>query len=232
MRFGGVTMVLAVAATVGLGSFTTLRAGAEIEPPAKPPGAAEVAQRLAFVAHAAFFSLEAKQPTLVDPQAFVAAPGAPQMTGLQGIAHVAGVRNAVMVDDPERPVLSGAGKPLGFTLGRWFAAAGSVDLVPLPNGTERVAMRFTRLVANGRYSLFENHFDMQPISFTPLDGAGTANGFVASKEGEANITVIAPAPLTHANAVLLVYHSDGIDHGQSRGDIGITAQHQLIARLP
>ena len=195
--------------------------------------AAPIAQRLAFVEHAAFFSLEAKQPTLVDPQAFVAvasAPGIPK--GLQGIPHIAGIRNAVMVDDPERPVLSGAGKPLGFTLGRWFAAAGTVDLAPQASGTERIAMHFTHLVSGGRYSLFENHFDTMPVTFTPLDGAGTANGFVAAKDGSAATTVIAPSVLTHDNAVLVVYHSDGIDHGQSRGAIGIDAHHQLIARIP
>jgi hypothetical protein len=32
--------------------------------------------------------------------------------------------------------------------------------------------------------------------------------------------------------VLVVYHSDGKTHGDSRGEIGVGAQHQLIARLP
>jgi hypothetical protein len=31
---------------------------------------------------------------------------------------------------------------------------------------------------------------------------------------------------------LLVYHSDGVDHGQQRGQIGVTAHHQLIIRVP
>lgn len=178
--------------------------------------------RLAFVEHAAFFSLEAKTPALIDPQVFVAVAAAPEVPkGLQGIAHIAGVRNAVMVDDSERPVLSGTGKSLGFTLGRWFA-----------NGTERIAMHFTHLVPNGRYSLFENHFDTMPVTFTPLDGAGTANGFLAAKDGAADVTVVAPSVLTHENAVLAVYPSDGIEHGQSRGEIGIVAHHQLIARIP
>ena len=195
--------------------------------------AAPIAQRLAFVEHAAFFSLEAKTPALIDPQAFVAVAGAPEVPkGLQGIPHIAGVRNALMVDDPERPVLSGTGKPLGFTLGRWFAAAGTVDLAPQANGTERIAMHFTQLVSGGRYSLFENHFNTMPVTFTPLDGAGTANSFVASKDGSANVMVLAPAALTHDNAVLAVYHSDGIDHGQSRGVIGIDAHHHIIARIP
>ncbi len=93
-------------------------------------------------------------------------------------------------------------------------------------------MHFTHLVSNGRYSLFENHFDTMPVTFTPLDGAGTANGFTASKDGSAEATVVAPSALTHDNAVLAVYHSDGIEHGQSRGTIGIDAHHHLIARIP
>ncbi len=208
-------------------------ASAEPGPSVPIATAAPIAQRLAFVEHAAFFSLEAKQSMLVDPQVFVAVAGAPVVPkGLQGIAHIAGVRNAMMVDDPERSVLSGVGKPLGFTLARWFAAAGTVDLAPQADGTERIAMHFTHLIPNGRYSLFENHFDTTPVTFTPLDGAGTANGFIASKEGSAELVVTAAAVLTHQNAVLAVYHSDGIEHGQSRGEIGVVAHHQLIARIP
>ncbi len=254
MRHKGV-IIASVAATILFGGSSALPVPAQTTPTATPaasassvpttspasaePGAsvpaatgAPRAQRLAFVEHAAFFSLETKQSTLVDPQVFVAA-GVPAVpSGLQGIAHSAGARNAVMVDDPERPVLSGAGKPLGFTLARWFAAAGTVDLAPQADGTERIAMHFTHLVSNGRYSLFENHFDTTPVTFTPLDGAGTASGFLAGKDGSADVTVIAPSALTHENAVLVVYHSDGIDHGQSRGEIGIVAHHQLIARIP
>lgn len=251
MRLKSVMTASVAVAILGLGGFGVVltpaqsaRAATQVASPA-PAGSsvsapiataapiAPIAQRLAFVEHAAFFSLEAKQPTLVDPQVFVAVAGAPEVPkGLQGIAHVAGVRNAVMVDDPERPALSGAGKALGFTLARWFAAAGTVDLAPRTDGTERIAMHFTHLVSNGRYSLFENHFDTMPVTFTPLDGAGTANGFTASKDGSAEVTVVAPSALTHDNAVLAVYHSDGIEHGQSRGTIGIDAHHHLIARIP
>ena len=230
MRPKGVITASVAATLLGFSGLSALPVPAQnaltVAPAASP-------QRLAFVEHAAFFSLEAKTPALIDPQVFVAVAAAPEVPkGLQGIAHIAGVRNAVMVDDSERPVLSGTGKPLGFTLGRWFAAAGTVDLAPQANGTERIAMHFTHLVSNGRYSLFENHFDTMPVTFTPLDGAGTANGFLAAKDGSADVTVVAPSVLTHENAVLAVYHSDGIEHGQSRGEIGVVAHHQLIARIP
>lgn len=248
MRPKSVIMASLAATLLGFSGFSALPVPAQntltVAPAANPmhtgsetsapvATAAPIAQRLAFVEHAAFFSLEAKTPALIDPQVFVAVAAAPEVPkGLQGIAHIAGVRNAVMVDDSERPVLSGTGKPLGFTLGRWFAAAGTVDLAPQANGTERIAMHFTHLVPNGRYSLFENHFDTMPVTFTPLDGAGTANGFLAAKDGSADVTAVAPSVLTHENAVLAVYHSDGIEHGQSRGEIGIVAHHQLIVRIP
>jgi hypothetical protein len=80
------------------------------------------------------------------------------------------------------------------------------------------------------YSLFENHFDQKPVGFTPLDGAGTDNDFVAGPDGRAVKTLTAPAPLTHDNAVLVVYHSDGKSHGTTRGMIGVDAHHQPIAR--
>jgi hypothetical protein len=44
--------------------------------------------------------------------------------------------------------------------------------------------------------------------------------------------VTTPTMLTRANAVLLVYHTDGQAHGLSRGVPGVTAHHQLIARVP
>jgi len=44
------------------------------------------------------------------------------------------------------------------------------------------------------------------------------------------VTLTAPQMLTHANAVLLVYHSDKTFHGDQRGEIGVTAHHQLFAR--
>jgi hypothetical protein len=87
-------------------------------------------------------------------------------------------------------------------------------------------------VWRGHYSLFENHFDQQPVGFTPLDGAGKANDFMANDSGSATVSVLAPQAPTHANAVLLVYHSDKTSHGDQRGDTGVNAHHQLIARIP
>ena len=197
---------------------------------AAPPATAGVVS-LHFKLHAWFFSHEAHVVPPVDPHAFVADPAAAGGVGPQGIRHAAGFRPAPMFGPHDIGVYNALGKPLGFTLAAWFAGFGLVRITPAGAGA-LVACRFTHLRPNGVYSLFENHFDQKPVGFTPLDGAGRANNFVADANGSATIVVRTPAPLTHANAVLLVYHSDNKSHGISRGEIGVTAHHQLIARLP
>jgi len=189
--------------------------------------------KLTFETHAAFFSSETKQPKAIDPEVFVQDAAAKAATGPQGIKHVNGVRPAFIAQDPKSSKLFNADdKPLGFTLGQWLGASGSVSITLTKDGRAIVKADFKGLRPGGRYSLFENHFDQKPIGFTPLDGAGKTNSFTAQKNGAARVTVAAPKMLTHANAVLLVYHSDGKAHGALRGAIGINAHHQLIARIP
>lgn len=185
---------------------------------------------LPFVTHAEFFSAETHQPVPLDPQVFVAEPSGSEGVGPQGIRHVAGVRNAHVADTGSLPIVNALDKPLDMSLGVWLGASGDVVLTPEANGHERVTIVLSHLKPNGHYSLFENHFDQKPVGFTPLDGTGETNSFVADPAGKAVITTIAPAPLTHDNAVLVVYHSDGKAHGLSRGNIGVDAHHQLIAR--
>jgi len=91
---------------------------------------------------------------------------------------------------------------------------------------------FSGLIADGRYSLFENHFTDAGVSFTPLDGDASSNSFTAASDGTAALQVTIPGAVTHAEAILLVFHSDGRDHGMQRGQIGIDAHHQLIVRVP
>jgi hypothetical protein len=189
--------------------------------------------RLTFTTHAAFFSTETHQAKPIDPQVFVRDPAAPAATGPQGIRHVAGVRPALIDQDPgATPLVNANGEPLGFDLADWLGAKGVVTITRSARGKIEVSARFTHLRPGGYYSLFENHFDQQPIGFTPLDETGKTNNFVASKIGSTRVTVVAPQPLTHANAVLLVYHSDKMFHSEQRGDPGVNAHHQLIARIP
>lgn len=179
--------------------------------------------------HAAFFSAETKQSKPLDPQVFVRAANAPAGIGPQNIQHGAGLRPALITDPPQTTLFTAEGKPLGFTLGDWLGAKGTVDIAA---DRKTVTVRLEKLRPKATYSLFENHFDQQPIGFTPLDGTGSANSFVTSANGKAKVSVTAPDALTHANAVLLVFHSDNAAHGMSRGELGVTAHHQLIARIP
>ena len=197
---------------------------------AHPVLAAESQLRLPFVIHASFFSQETHQPKPVDPHVFVKDPSAPAAVGPQNIQHAASFRPALLTDPPSTRVFTADGKSLGFTLGQWLGAKGTVTVTPLASGGARIAARFMGLRPHGVYSVFENHFDQQPVGFTPLDGTGTKNSFRAKSDGTATINVIAPEMLTHANAVLLVYHSDRKSHGSSRGEVRIDAHHQLIAR--
>ena len=185
---------------------------------------------LQFVAHAAFFSREMHVAPAIDPQTFVRDRSAPEGMGPQHIKHVAGFRNLRLNDPPSTQLFSATGKRLGFTAGRWLGARGTVTITPAGGGAD-IATTFSGLKPHGVYSLFENHFDVKPIGFTPLDGTGKTNSFVASAKGTATVHVHSPAMLTHANAVLLVYHSDHKTHGMARGKIGVNAHHQLIARF-
>ena len=188
--------------------------------------------QLDFVTHSSFFSQETKQPSPLDPQVFVSDGAAPAAVGPQGIEHVAGFRPLLLSDPANTNLSSAKGKPLGFTAGKWLGATGHVTITPDPNGGAQIVASFKGLKPGGTYSLFENHFDTKPVSFTPLDGKGTRNSFKARRDGTASVSVRSPEMPTGVNAVLLVYHSDGKSHGDSRGPIGVNAHHQLIAKVP
>jgi hypothetical protein len=190
-------------------------------------------RHLTFTTHAAFFSSETNQSKPIDPQVFVQDASVGAATGPQNIQHVAGFRPAFIDQDAKTtPLYNAKGQSLNFNLGQWLGAKGTVTISPSGQDKAKISARFTNLRPEGYYSVFENHFDQQPVGFTPLDGAGKANNFVAGKNGTARITLTAPQMPTHANAVLLVYHNDKMFHGDQRGEIGVTAHHQLIARIP
>jgi hypothetical protein len=183
-----------------------------------------------FVTHASFFSAESKQPKTLDPQVFVQDPAAEAATGPQGIKHAAGVRPPLIEQDAKSsPLYNADGKPLGFDLQTWLSPSGTVTITE-QNGKILLEATFRGLRPNGSYSLFENHFDHTPVTFTAMDGMGKTNSFVAQPDGAARISVTLPDFPTHANAVLLIYNSEGQPHGLDRGKIGIEAHHQLIAR--
>ncbi len=191
-----------------------------------------ISTRYAFVLHGAFFSLESRADTLLDPQVFVQDPRVSAGVGPQAIPHAANFRPALFIDDPASSIANANGDPLGHNLANWLQARGTASLVAV-GSTERITLSFLDLISGGHYSLFELHFNPPaPITFTPLDGRGTTNNFVAESTGRATVTVVAPQVLTHAYAIVLVYHSDAQYHGTSRGIPGVTAHHQLILRIP
>jgi hypothetical protein len=198
----------------------------------RAPAWATPAIALRFVPHGAFFSRETHQKVAIDPQVFVKASGVTAGVGPQNIRHVAGFAPARLSDPPSTPLFNADGQPLDITLGRWLGARGTATIEAARSGGARVAASFSGLIPRGTYSLFRVTFRPGGNTFTPLDGTGASNSFTAGTTGTAGVTVRAPTPLTHANAVLLVYHSDGRTHGTSRGAPGVTAHHQLIARIP
>jgi hypothetical protein len=195
------------------------------------PGPAAAAET-PFTTHATFYSQEAKRATVVDPQIFIADPAAPASAGPQNIEHIAGFRPARLEDTPEAVASNAAGDSLGFSLGKWFGAGGSADIVTLPTGNDRVTLTFAHLIAFGHYSLFEVTFTPDGATFAPLDGDGTQNNFDATVDGNATVAVAVPHHLEPGSAIVLVYHSDDVDHGVSRGQIGRDAHHQLALRIP
>jgi hypothetical protein len=193
-------------------------------------GSSATPLKMTFVTHAAFFSAETKQPKALDPQVFVEDASAPEATGPQGIKHVAGVRPPFIDQDPKTSKLFNAEhKPLGFDLQSWLAATGTVSVTE-KDGKVTLEATFKNLQPNASFSLFENHFDTKPISFTPMDGTGKTNSFTAKSDGTASVTVTLPSMPTHDNAVLVIYNSGGQPHGVERGQIGVDAHHQIIAR--
>lgn len=212
-----------------LGAGVTL--GIAVSMRSRAWAAPQTAHDLPFVLHANFFSDETHQAKPLDPHVFVKDSAVTAGIGPQNIAHVAGFRPALVAGPLDAEVHNAQGKSLGFTLADWFVAKGSVRISPDSSGA-RLYCTFTGLRPGRVYSLFENHFDEKPVGFTPSDGSGKTNSFTADAKGGATISVLAPTPLTHNNAVLLIYHSDGMAHGLERGEIGVTAHHQIIARIP
>jgi hypothetical protein len=194
--------------------------------------AAATAVTLTFVSHAVFFSSETKQIPRLDPQVFVRDAAAPAGTGPQSIDHDAGLRPALFSDPGDALLFGAHAAPLGLTLKQWFAAQGTAEIVTLNANAQNVTVHFEGLSPYGVYSLFEIRYDQPATVFAPLDGVGTSNSFIADSGGGGGLTVLVTPPLTHANAIVLVFHSDGQPHGMSRGGVGVNAHSQLIVRLP
>jgi hypothetical protein len=187
---------------------------------------------LSFVGGGAFFSQTEKTERALDPQIFVYDGAAAVGTGPQHIEHIAGLRAARLDDAPLSPAYNAEGAALGFTLHKWLAARGTLEAQTQANGRTRLIASFKHLVPFGTYSLFaENVSSDGGKTARPLDADGSASSFQARADGAAMIVLDTSLQLTAENAVVLVYHSDGQDHGVSRGRLGVNAHEQLAAHL-
>jgi hypothetical protein len=224
-----------VVASLGAAFLAVLAAGPVVRAQTAPPLPAQPAtarQTLSFVGHGAFFSQETKRSPAIDPQVFVKDESSAEGTGPQSIAHAAGVRTVRLDDTPELVLYNANGDPLGFTLEKWLGATGTVDLDPQADGGTRLAMSFKKLIAFGVYSVFRATFSPDGTTFVAIDGDGTTNTFTSAVDGSGTLIVSMSSRLTHANAIVLLLHSDSQEHGVTRGLIGVNAHQQLVARLP
>ncbi len=101
--------------------------------------------------HMDFFSHESKLSPVIDPQVFLAAPGAPAGTGPQNIKHVAGIAPAPKAGDASIPLLAADGTALNITREAWEKAAGTVA-ASCTNGSEQAISHLTGLIPGGSYS--------------------------------------------------------------------------------
>jgi hypothetical protein len=201
---------------------------------ALPPGraAADDSVVLPFTSGGAFYSHSEKLERAVDPQIFVYDGAVAVGTGPQRIEHIAGLRNARLDDASLSPLFNAEGMSLGLTLHKWLAARGVLETQTQANGRMRLIASFKHLLPFGTYSLFAERTDADGgKTARPLDADGSASSFEAGADGSAMI-VLETSPQTGGDtAIVLVYHSDGREHGVSRGRLGVTAHEQLAARL-
>jgi hypothetical protein len=163
-------------------------------------------------------------------EVFVADPHAPIAVGGERVLHVAGVRRPDASDPETTELVSADADHLQVTLGEWREARGSYALEVSPRGATQLVAQFDGLVAFGSYSLFAQAQETN-APLLPLDGGGTKNGFHADTNGKARIAVPLPGALVAGTHVVLVFHSDGADHGRSPGDLTRDAHIQLAATI-
>jgi hypothetical protein len=180
-----------------------------------------------------FYSAESGTTPVIDPMTFIAAPGAAAAVGPLSVRHAAGVAPAKQAGPPTTPLLGADGTPLRITLGQWEKAQGTVAFKCV--GSKRQATSTLRgLIPSATYSAFVVHAALDGRGrFTPWgDPAGTTNNFTASATGTATPTNTLDGCHSSADDIIIIWHSDGVDHGRSPGKIGVNWHTSLIARVP
>lgn len=163
---------------------------------------------------------------------FVGDATAKAVTGPNQTPHAAGVRQGDESDDGSQTVYGADGTDLLLSLEKWRAAKGTAQIAHLASGHDRVTMHFENLIAFGVYSVFVADLNNpDSAALLALDGSGTSNTFTAPEEGVENLTVTTGRALSDTDALILIYHSDDVDHGPAPGNITIDAHEQMIAHL-
>jgi hypothetical protein len=166
-----------------------------------------------FMTHVRFEAMHSLRRKAVDPQVFV--------------REKQGYRPARGGDDPSSPLYTAQGGALSLNLGRWFEASGTARFLNGPGGPIReVRFSFTGLVPFGVYSIFVSRSTPDTVEIVPF--AKTTESLKASVDGSMALTALAEIPLLDGDLIWLVYHSDGVTHGNRLGELGVTAHEQLI----
>jgi hypothetical protein len=133
-----------------------------------------------------------------------------------------------------------AGEALGFTMGQWLSAGGTVTY-SCAGGQSSVSGKLNNLVPGGQYTVWHTRLTFPPnvnVVDRPLGAAdGSQNGFKADAAGNGSFNVSFTGCLeetTKETATLIVtaYHSDGRTYGAVPGDFGRVTHVQNIAMLP
>ncbi|XWN32679.1 MAG: hypothetical protein ROR55_06140 [Devosia sp.] len=135
------------------------------------------------------------------------------------------------------------GKPLGITLGEWFAAKGA-GTYQCQDGTGKVDIAFQNLVPNGVYTMWHDFMVWPPTE--PFIGTydlpfgardGSENTFVADEDGNARFTrKITPCLQLSGEHLVsdlaIAWHSDGATYGPLPGEFSTKTHVQLYVGLP
>lgn len=171
--------------------------------------------------------------TAQTEQVFVRDASAPAQPFGPGTGHDSGLRPPKETDSTLAPLFTAHGVALNVSIADWRGATGQVELTPAPDGGTRVRATFARLVPRGRYSLFLRQLaGRSGAVLLPVDFTGAADSFFADAEGNGMLTTSCPNPIPAGAQMVLVFHSDGVDHASSIGDPGVNAHLQLITRVP
>ena len=168
--------------------------------------------------------------TSQPPQVFVRDANVQADTGDN--PHDAGLRTPTDNDPDSAPLSNAHGTSIKTLLGIWRTAVGTLTFDPAPQGVNVRAV-FHLLIPNGRYSLFVRQLAVRTGAvYTPLDVVGAENSFTADPQGNGQLAITTPLQLGPGVQIVLVFHSDGVDHQSSLGNPGVNAHAQLITRVP